>query len=143
MNKEINMNKFIVTIFLVLFASTIYSQTQSELNKKAGTSSIKSEQEMETVLEKITLLYNDEKDFLKKLHTSQEAWLKFRKAQLDALYPAKDKQEAYGSSYAMAYAYAKEELNKQRIKQLMLWVNGIEEGVIGAGSVKLKSQLKK
>ena len=130
-------------IIIVLFLESVcYAQTQSDLTEKAGRDCTKSEQKMKAVLKKIALLYKDQKLFLEKLRISQKCWLKFRKAQLDALYPAKDKQAAYGSSYPTAYAHAMEALNKQRIVQLMVWINGVEEGNIEAGSVKLKSQLR-
>jgi uncharacterized protein YecT (DUF1311 family) len=140
---EKNMKRLLIMIFVLCVVSTTYSQTQSKLNETAEKSSMKSDQEMEVVLKKIAFLYKDKKLFLEKLRVSQECWLKFRKAQLDALYPAKDKQAAYGSVFPTAYASEKDALNKLRIKQLMVWINGIEEGNVGAGSVKFKSQFKK
>ncbi|WP_157468256.1 lysozyme inhibitor LprI family protein [Edaphobacter aggregans] len=38
-------------------------------------------------------------EFVEKLKLAQEAWIKFRDADLDSLYYQKDKQQAYGSNY--------------------------------------------
>ena len=137
------MKKFLGIVFVIFINCSIYSQTQSDMTKTAGNSLIKSEKKMAEVLKKIAVLYKDAQNFLKKLRISQNAWLKFREAQLEARYPKSDDEFAYGSSFPMVYAMAKEELNNQRISQLMIWINGVEEGDVGAGSVKFKSQLKR
>ena len=137
------MKMFVIIVMCgMAFCNVAYSQSQSKMNQSAGDTLAASEAKMQTVLKKIEILYKDKKEFLNKLRISQECWLKFREAQLDALYPAKDKQSAYGSSFPMAYALYKKDLNNQRIAQLMPWVNGIEEGNCGSGSVKFKSQLQ-
>jgi uncharacterized protein YecT (DUF1311 family) len=54
----------------------------------------------------------------KKLRDAQRAWIAFRDAQLEALYPAEDKQREYGSIYPMCYAIVTTAMTKDRTIQL-------------------------
>ena len=54
----------------------------------------------------------------KKLRDAQRAWIAFRDAQLDALYPAQDKQREYGTIYPMCYAIVLTAMTKERTVQL-------------------------
>ena len=56
--------------------------------------------------------------FSDKLKISQRAWLAFRDAQLEAIYPDPDPKAAYGSVFGMCYCMAQEELTLDRVKQL-------------------------
>jgi uncharacterized protein YecT (DUF1311 family) len=40
----------------------------------------------------------------KKIRSARQAWVTFRDAQLEALFPADDKQDQYGSAYLMCAA---------------------------------------
>ena len=137
--------KHLLLLLLVLLSGFfLYSQTQSKMNETENDKLIKSEKRMATVLKQINVLYADSPVFLKKLRISQTCWEKFRDAHLDALYPDLNNNtlQEYGSVFPMAYAMEKRNLTEQRIKELMLWINGVPEGTLGAGSVKFTSQLK-
>ena len=137
--------KHLLTLVLILLSGFfLYSQTQSKMNETENDKLIKSEKRMATVLKQINVLYADSPVFLKKLRISQNCWKKFRDAHMDAIYPAADKQalQEYGSVFPMAYAMEKRRLTEQRIKELSVWINGVPEGTVGAGSVKFTSQLK-
>lgn len=64
--------------------------------------------------------------FLKKLKTTQELWIKFRDAQLDALYPDTSNM---GSSFAGCYNSSYSNMTQQRTKELQkLWLAPKKEG---------------
>jgi len=92
--------------------------------------------EMNQIYQQVLKKYNDNPQFIEKFKTSQRAWLKFRDAQLEAMYPSPDKQKAYGSAYPTCEADMLLELTGARTKQLRVWLDGIEEGDVCAGSVK-------
>ena len=73
---------------------------------------------------------------MQKLKAAQKAWLAFRDAQLQAMYPAADKQAEYGSVYPTCRCAVLKELTEQRTRELKVWLDGIPEGEVCRGSVK-------
>jgi len=71
--------------------------------------------------------------FTDKLKISQRAWLAFRDAQLEAIYPDPDPKAAYGSVFGMCYCMAQEELTLDRVKQLKRMLTS-REGDVCASS---------
>ena len=67
--------------------------------------------------ELLTKLKNDD-NAMRKLRAAQRAWLAFRDAHLQELYPAKDKQAEYGSIFPMCYAQIAMAMTKERTAQL-------------------------
>jgi uncharacterized protein YecT (DUF1311 family) len=72
------------------------------------------------------------------LKVAQNAWIKFRDAEMNALFPEDNKSVEYGSVFSMCWNNALTDLTKQRIKKLKVWLNGIEEGDACSGSIKIK-----
>jgi uncharacterized protein YecT (DUF1311 family) len=54
----------------------------------------------------------------KKLRAAQRAWIVFRDAHLQELYPAEDKQREHGSIFPMCYAQVNAAITKERMAQL-------------------------
>ena len=54
----------------------------------------------------------------KKLRAAQKAWLVFRDAHLQELYPAEDKQAEYGSMFPMCYSQVATAMTRDRTAQL-------------------------
>ncbi len=140
-------------LFLSVFLSCVTlspflplrAQSQMELNQTAADSLSAAENEMGDALQKIVTIYSDEKLFLEKLVASQRAWEIYCKSQMDALFPlekGRDPSQEYGSSYPMAYDLEKEKLVRERITRLKVWLDGVEEGNIGAGSVYPKDMIR-
>jgi Lysozyme inhibitor LprI len=80
--------------------------------------------------------YAKDQQFIAKLKTAQRAWLAFRGAQLEALFPKTDKQAEYGSVYPMCRCSELQSLTEERAKQLKRWLDGTKEGNVCAGSVR-------
>jgi uncharacterized protein YecT (DUF1311 family) len=94
--------------------------------------------ELNRVYNQVLKTYSSDHEFIEKLRESQRAWIKFRDAQLEALYPKADKRGEYGSEYPTCAADALAELTVARTKQLQRWLDGVEEGDVCAGSVRVK-----
>ena len=134
------MKKIILTFLLILGLSSItFAQTQAELNEKARKDFLKADKELNIVYNKILKEYKTDTIFIKNLKIAQKLWLKLRDAELQAKYP--DVQHRmYGSVLPMCGSMYLQELTEERIKRLKIWLDGIEEGDVCSGSVKIKNQ---
>jgi len=108
--------------------------TQSSMNEQAFKTYAKTDKELNDVYKQILKKYQDDKVFISKLQKAELAWIKYRDAELEAIYPEKDKTFNYGSAYPMCANYFMTEITKERIKELKLWLKGICEGDVCAGS---------
>ena len=91
---------------------------QSEMNRCAGEDAMAADTELDRVYQDLLAKSKGDTNATKKLRDAQRAWLAFRDAQLQALYPAEDKQREYGSIYPMCYAIVATAMTKERIAQL-------------------------
>jgi uncharacterized protein YecT (DUF1311 family) len=127
-------------LLLGLLVSNASAQTQTELNESSCQEFKKADAELNDTYGKIRAAYKEDAEFLGKLQTAQKAWLAFRDAELDAVYPAADKETQYGSVYPMCRCQALASLTTQRVEQLKQWLTGVEEGDVCAGSVRPKEE---
>jgi len=131
--------KTIIILMLFLIATfSAYSQTQIELNNKAKVGYEKSDKELNQVYQKIIQVYKSDTVFLKTMREAQKQWIKFRDAQLKMKYPPYPNADE--STLPMCRYYYLEELTNARIKDLKRWIDGVEEGDVCSGSIKLKGQ---
>src|SRR5436190_24284569 len=102
-------------IFLILAGTIIASpvgrtgpvprvQTQSEMNDDANRQLRAAEAEMGAVLRSLTTKANGHPDALAKLNRAQAAWVAYRDAHIDALWPSKTPQFSYGTVHPMCVA---------------------------------------
>ena len=120
----------ILAIIFLTSLNTVFAQNED--NQYA-----KSEKEINAVYQKILREYSADKEFIKNLKTSQRLWIQFRDAEIKARYPNQT-PGYYGSVYAMCVSSYMTQLTNERIKTLRVWLTGIEEGDVCAGSVKIK-----
>jgi uncharacterized protein YecT (DUF1311 family) len=100
------------------------AQTQFELNQCACDEYKKADADLNKVYQQLLSVNAREQEFTEKLKTAQRAWIVFRDAQLESLYPAiKDPRAQYGSVYPMCYCLAQKELTLQRTDQLKRMLN--------------------
>ena len=116
------------------------AKTQSELNECAENGMKAAKQELYAVYQQILRNKKDEKEFLVKLTKAQQAWLIFRDAELDAIFPKTDKPTEYGTVYHMCYLQWKSRLTLERTTQLRKWLNGVAEGDVCSGSLPFKKK---
>ena len=53
-------------------------------------------------------------------------------------FPKEDKLLHYGSVYPMCRSYILAEMTEQRTNKLKVWLEGIEEGEVCLGTIKMK-----
>lgn len=72
--------------------------------------------------------------FIKNLREAQRLWVKFRDAQVNMKYPFDEN----GSVLPMCRYYYLGELTSERVKELRPWIDGVDEGDVCSGSIKIK-----
>lgn len=129
--------KYLILFFLIT-CNFCFSQTQFIMNQDADKEFKKADKELNTIYNRILQEYKSDQKFLSKLKVAQKAWIKFRDAEMDALFPEEDKQFQYGSVFPMCWSMSLTKLTKERTKKLKIWTTGIEEGEACNGSIKTK-----
>ncbi len=105
------------------------------MNKEAGDKYNNADSTLNVVYQKILNEYSNDTAFISNLKLSQRLWIQFRDAQLKMKYPV---SYSYGSVQPMCVSFYLTDLTDERIKTLQTWLDGIEEGDVCTGSVKLK-----
>jgi uncharacterized protein YecT (DUF1311 family) len=138
---------YLVGLALVLASSIpAAAQAQFEMNDQAYASLRAAVTEMDSVYLVVQLAYSDSPVFLERLRASQNSWEAFRDAQMEARFPleAEDNPKfMYGSVYPICKSVVQEELTRLRTGQLRVWADGIEEGDVCLGSVRLAHTLRR
>ncbi|UEG54428.1 DUF1311 domain-containing protein [Mucilaginibacter daejeonensis] len=132
-----NINKLLLAIVIMIAttAAGARAQTQGALTANAGAAYQKADKELNRVYQKILKEYASQPLFIKKFKVAQRLWVQLRDAELAARYPARG---SYGSAGPMCENIYLEDLTKQRTKFLKQWLDGIPEGDVCTGSVKVK-----
>jgi len=131
---------FLLTTFLLITYQILIAQTQGEMNRAASKGYLESKAQLEGTINRINALYGKDQDFIVAFRISNDAWEKYRDAQLKMKFPAINPRNAYGSMYPMCYGSYLEELNRNRIKELRLWADGVNEEEGCSGSVHYKNK---
>lgn len=105
------------------------AQTQVQMNDDACATYKKADEKLNAIYRQVIEQHKGDAVFISKFTTAQRAWLAFRDAELDAIYPASDKQVEYGSVYPMCHCMQQTALVDQRIKQLSAWLTSAEGDV--------------
>lgn len=129
--------KCYILMFLLYFACHSFAQTQDQMNKKAYDNYQKADKELNSVYGKVVKEYKADTEFIRNLKKSQKIWITFRDAEMRVRYPNRG-SGTYGSSHQMCWYSYIAELTKKRTKELKVWLVGIEEGDVCAGSIKNK-----
>lgn len=137
------MTKILLGSFNILFALAVlsavptFAQTQSDMQDESCAKFKKADAELNKTYKKILTEYKEDKVFIEKLKKAQKAWLVYRDAHVESVYPEEDKSY-YGSVYGTCNCEVKQELTEQRTKMIKQWVKGVKEGDVCAGSIKFK-----
>jgi uncharacterized protein YecT (DUF1311 family) len=125
-------------ILLILVGQSILSnaQSQTEMASESGSGLKNAETELNTVYERILVLYKEDTEFLKNLKESQDLWIKFRTMELKTKFPNRE-PGYYGSVQPMCVNDYLTELTNERIKRLKTWLTGTEEGDVCSGSIRI------
>jgi uncharacterized protein YecT (DUF1311 family) len=94
------------------------AMTQLEMNRCADLDARAADADLNHVYQALLSKLKSDDKAAKQLRVAQRAWIAFRDAHLQELFPAEDKQAAYGTMYPMCYAQVATAMTKQRAAQL-------------------------
>ena len=117
-----------------ILLSTADAQTQAEMNEWAIAELKRADHEMTVIYQGIIRRYSKEPDvnptLVENLRKAQRAWIAFRDAHIQTIYPDGNRF----SARPMCAAMIRTELTKARILQLRDWLDGVAEGDVCAGT---------
>jgi uncharacterized protein YecT (DUF1311 family) len=113
------------------------AQTQRDMNEDAATIFKEADKKLNSLYQKILKDYADDPVFIASFKKAQRCWITFRDAQLKMKYPDRE-PGYYGSIQPMLETRYLTELTKDRIKALQVWIDGVQEGDLSGGTVRVK-----
>ena len=113
------------------------AQTQRDMNEDAAASFKAADKKLNSLYQKILKDYADDPVFIASFKKAQRCWITFRDAQLKMKYPDRE-PGYYGSIQPMLETMYLTELTKDRIKALQPWIDGVQEGDLSGGTVRVK-----
>lgn len=94
------------------------AKTQTEMNACANQEAARADADLNDVYRKLLSKAANQPEAMAKIRAAERAWLNYRDAYIDAMYPAKDKQAEYGSVYPMEVDLLRAKLTVQQIAAL-------------------------
>ena len=133
------MKHILLTLFLAVNLGC-FAQTQTEMNKQAYAEFNASDQQLNQIYKAILTEYSTDTIFIKNLKKSQRIWIQFRDSEMELKYPNYPEMR-YGSSHPTCKALYLKKLTDKRIGTLKVWLDGIKEGDVCKGSVKMIQEI--
>ena len=131
------MLKVAVLVVMLLIPCVVSGQTQGEMEQEACDGSKRADADLNREYQQLLHQYRDDVRFIRNARRAQRAWIAYRDAQLALLYPYAERRGFYGSVYPMCRCMAVLELTKKRVEELRRWVDGVEEGDVCSGSIRI------
>jgi uncharacterized protein YecT (DUF1311 family) len=94
------------------------AKTQAEMNVCASDEAARADTELNEVYRKLLSQAGGQEDGVAKIKAAERAWIAYREAYMDAMYPAKDKQAEYGSVYPMEANLVRAKLTQRQVTAL-------------------------
>ncbi|WP_298627197.1 lysozyme inhibitor LprI family protein [uncultured Legionella sp.] len=123
-----------LVFLMTIICNAVKAETQLQMNTAACNEMKNADTRLNQVYKKVLEKYADDKMFINKFVIAQQKWIAFRDAYVDSMYIPENK-DSYGSVFSMCQCTFLENIINDRIKQLQVWLNGIEEGDVCSGSV--------
>ena len=128
-----------LAVFALFAAPLARAQTQGEMNAETAGEFQAADKQLNFIYQEILSNYADDEAFIASLKEAQRCWIAFRDAQLKMKYPDRE-PGYYGSVLPSCEAMYLTELTQERIKTLQVWIDGVQEGDVCAGTVRIKPQ---
>lgn len=94
------------------------AKTQIEMETCANQEAKRTDIELNAVYDQLLSKAKGNPVALEKVKMAERAWIAYRDAYIDAMYPAKDKQAEYGSAFPMGVDLLRAKLSRQQIVAL-------------------------
>ena len=131
------MKALLLLIIFYFSLSFSFAQTQLEMDSIQSNNFVKADSELNHMYQRILNDYKDDTAFVKNLVASEKIWIQFRDAEMKMKYPDR-KPGYYGTVQPMCWSIYLTRLTLDRIATLNIWLEGIDEGDVCAGSVRVK-----
>jgi uncharacterized protein YecT (DUF1311 family) len=95
-----------------------HAKTQHDLNACASNEATRVDDELNRIYKLLLSKAADDPIATVKIKAAEKAWIAYRDAYLEAMYPAEDKQAEYGSIYPMEAALAEAKITRQQVDAL-------------------------
>lgn len=99
-------------------ACTDKAKTQTAMNACANEEAQRGDAELSEVYRTLLSRAAHQPDALAKIKAAEKAWIVYRDAYVEAMYPAQDKQAEYGSVYPMEADLLRAKLTQQQVAAL-------------------------
>jgi len=94
------------------------AKAQVEMNRCASDEAARTDAELNDTYRKLLSQAASQENAVAKIKIAERAWISYRDAYVDAMYPAKDKQAEYGSMYPMEVDFLRAKLTRDQIAAL-------------------------
>ena len=94
------------------------AKTQTEMNQCANDEAARVDTELDEVFRKLLSQAASQGEAVAKIKAAERAWVAYRDAYLDAMYPAKNKQAEYGSIFPMEANLLRAKLTRRQVTAL-------------------------
>lgn len=94
------------------------AKTQMEMNAYASEEAARADTELNDVYRKVLAQAGKQEEVVAKIKAAERAWIAYRDAYMEAMYPAKDKQAEYGSIYPMEANLLRARLTRRQVAAL-------------------------
>lgn len=115
------------------------ADTQLEINQCSSLENQAADQTLNQVYQAVLKQHTGDKALTDNLKLAQRAWLKWRDAEMAAIYPHSEEPGYYGSSFGGCWNDQLAAITRERTRQLRKWLDGVEEGDICSGSFPIQS----
>lgn len=105
------------------------AKTQTEMNACASEEAARADAALNEVYRKVLAQAGKQEEAVAKIKAAERAWIAYRDAYMDAMYPAKNKQAEYGSIYPMEADLLRAKLTQRQVtalKELLQQYSGDE-----------------
>jgi uncharacterized protein YecT (DUF1311 family) len=99
------------------------ASSQLQMNKCADEEAKRADAELDRVYQNLLAHAAKNKEAVQKIMAAQRAWIAFRDAQIESVFPAQDKQAQYGSIYPLCALEMRADLTRQRTAMLNAMLN--------------------
>jgi len=94
------------------------AKTQAELTACASEEAARADSELNEVYQKLLSQAASREEAVAKVKAAERAWMAYRDAYMDAMYPARNKQAEYGSIYPMEVDLLRAKLTQRQVTAL-------------------------
>ena len=94
------------------------ANTQTAMHICANEEAVRVDAQLNDIHRKLVSAASNEPSAIAKITAAQTAWVAYRDAYIEAMYPAKDKQATYGSIFPMEVDLLRAKLTRQQIEAL-------------------------